>query len=86
MRCADGRRGRTRAALVCVVLTLGAAARAADTLPYSLSIRPTGEGALDQAVMDASLLAGLRERAPVGPFALIARAESDAARIDTVLR
>jgi translocation and assembly module TamA len=86
MRCADGRRGRTRAALVCVVLTLGAAVHAADTLPYSLSITPTGEGALDQAVMDASLLAGLRERAPVGPFALIARAESDAARIDTVLR
>jgi translocation and assembly module TamA len=53
---------------------------------YSLNITPTRDARLDQAIADASLLAGLRERAPVGPFALLTRAESDAARFDRVLR
>jgi hypothetical protein len=67
-------------------LALGAAAFAADPLPYAVSITPTGDPRLDQAIADASLLAGLRERAPVGPFALLTRAESDSARFDRVLR
>jgi translocation and assembly module TamA len=73
-------------ALVCSGLALGAAVFAADPLPYSVTITPTGHAPLDQALADASLLAGLRERAPVGPFALLTRAESDAARFDRVLR
>ncbi len=59
---------------------------AADPMTYNLVIAPTGDAVIDQAIADASNLAGLRERAPVGPFALIARAESDARRFDTVLR
>lgn len=59
---------------------------AASPLAYTLVIMPTGDAAIDQAIRDASQLAGLRERAPVGPFALLARAESDAVRFDTVLR
>nr|MCU0937404.1 BamA/TamA family outer membrane protein [Gammaproteobacteria bacterium] len=41
---------------------------------------------LDRAIADVSQLAQLRDQAPAGPFALVARAEADAARIDTVLR
>jgi translocation and assembly module TamA len=55
-------------------------------VPYTLVIAPTGQAELDQAIAQASQLAGLRERAPVGPFALLARAEADRARFDQVLR
>jgi translocation and assembly module TamA len=55
-------------------------------MPYTLTLALTGDARMDLALTDASLLAGLRERAPVGPFALIARAEADARRFDTVLR
>jgi translocation and assembly module TamA len=68
-----------------LTLLLGAAARAAD-LPYTLAIAPTGDVGLDRAIADVSQLAQLRDQAPAGPFALVARAEADAARIDTVLR
>jgi translocation and assembly module TamA len=81
-----GWRGRIGAALVGLALSLVPLARAADTLPYSLVIAPTQDGAIDQAIADASLLATLRETAPVGPFALIARADGDAARLDAILR
>ena len=74
-----------RAALL-LALGLVALVHAAGPLTYSLTIAPTGDALLDTALNDASQLAGLRERAPVGPFALISRAESDAARFDTVLR
>jgi translocation and assembly module TamA len=68
-----------------LTLFLCVAARAAN-LPYTLAIAPTGEPRLDQAIEDASQLVRFKDRAPVGPFALIARAEADAARIDRVLR
>jgi len=58
----------------------------ADALPYRPTISPTGDARLDQAIEDASQLVRFKDRAPVGPFALIARAEADAARIDRVLR
>jgi len=58
----------------------------ADTLPYRVTIPPTGDRTIDQAMADASLLAQLKDQVPVGPFALIARAESDIGRIDTTLR
>ena len=82
----DGWRVRVATTLVGLGLALGSVARAADTLPYSISIAPTADILLDQAILDASLLVALREGAPVGPFALAARAESDAARIETILR
>src|SRR5580704_16870869 len=60
--------------------------QAADTQPYDVAIEPTGNPALEQALKDASQLQSLKEKAPVGPFALILRAKGDADRFDTVLR
>ncbi|MCU0972250.1 MAG: hypothetical protein MUF57_10940 [Gammaproteobacteria bacterium] len=65
-----------------IALSLPAIAHA-DGLPYRLTIPSSGDAALDRAIEDASQLARLKDRAPVGPFALVARAE---ARIDSVLR
>jgi translocation and assembly module TamA len=59
--------------------------QAADT-QYDLTIAPTDHPALDQALKDASQLQSLKEKAPVGPFALILRAKGDVDRFDTVLR
>jgi translocation and assembly module TamA len=85
-RPATGRR-RSHAARSWLSLTFFfcIAARAAD-LPYTIAIAPTGDVPLDQAIADASRLVRLQDQSPVGPFALIARAESDAARMDQVLR
>ena len=58
----------------------------AETLPYDLTIKPTGQEAMDQALLDASLLASLREEAKAGAFALVARANDDLPRLDDVLR
>jgi len=57
----------------------------ADPQPYTVTLRPTGDAALDQALHDASQLEVLREKAPVGPFALVIRARDDAGRFQTVL-
>jgi translocation and assembly module TamA len=62
-----------------------AAARAADPVKYTVTIAPTGEGGLDDAVKSASTLVSLRESAPVGPFALVGRAREDAQRFLTAL-
>ncbi len=72
--------------IACAALALGFAAVATDALPYRLEIESTGDRAVDTAIADASLLRRLRDEAPVGPFALVARAESDESRLDTVLR
>lgn len=82
----DRREGPALALWVCAMLLLGASVYAADPMPYTLTLVPTGSVEIDQAIRDASQLAGLRERAPVGPFALIGRAEADLRRFDTVLR
>ena len=57
----------------------------ADPQPYAVTLQPTGNDALDQALRDSSQLESLREKAPVGPFALITRARDDAARFQTAL-
>lgn len=79
-------RGRAWVLGACLGLTVGGGALAADPMPYTLTLALTGDARMYLALTDASLLAGLRERAPVGPFALIARAEADARRFDTVFR
>ncbi|HET6195422.1 MAG TPA: POTRA domain-containing protein, partial [Acetobacteraceae bacterium] len=60
-------------------------ARSADPVKYAVTIAPTGQKDLDSAVQEASTLVSLRESAPVGPFALVARAQSDADRFLTAL-
>src|SRR4051794_2168072 len=61
------------------------AARAADPVPYTVRFVPTGEADLDAAVHDSSQLLSLRESAPVGPFALVARSRADADRFTAAL-
>ena len=61
-------------------------ARAADPQPYKVEITATGNGALDAALKQASQLEALRGKVPVGPFALILRADGDVGRLETVLR
>ncbi len=77
---------RHRALLLLACVFLVAKVFGADTILYDLQITPTGDRALDQSLLDVSRLSGLREAVPVGPFALLARAQSDLGRFDMVLR
>ncbi len=67
-----------------LLLSIGNAL-AADPQPYTVELKPTGNKQLDQALKDASELVSLREKAPVGPFALVTRAREDVGRFQTVL-
>jgi translocation and assembly module TamA len=79
-------RGWRIAVLIIVALACSTqAVRASDPVLYDVTIAPTGDGALDTAVHDASTLISLRESAPVGPFALVARANGDRERFVTVM-
>ncbi len=84
-------RARRRRGLVLCLLAglLGSSAlhggQAADPQPYSVTIAPTGNGAIDQALHDTATLISLQKSAAVGPFALLARARADADRFATVL-
>ena len=60
-------------------------ARAADPVPYSVAIAPTGDAVLDGAAKDAAALISLAKSAPVGPFALVARARGDVGRLTDAL-
>ena len=80
------RPGLISAVAFCLSLLLGASVVVAGPPTYTLTISPTGDDAVDQALVDASLLAELRDDVPVGAFALISRAETDTARLETVLR
>lgn len=71
-------------AVTCAVALLAPPAQAADPQPYTVAIAPTGDAALDAALTGSSNLVSLRE-APVGPFALVARARDDKARIEAAL-
>ncbi len=68
------------------LLSSSSASHAADPQPYQVTIKPTGNAPLDQAITGSSVLISLRETAPVGPFALIARAQQDAGRFQTALQ
>jgi translocation and assembly module TamA len=72
--------------LLAVALVLCAGhARGADPQPYGVSLKPTGDSTLDQTLKDASQLIALREKAPVGPFALVTRAREDLGRFQAAL-
>ncbi len=60
-------------------------ARAADTQAYVVDLGTTGSDEMDETLAATSDLQNLRERAPVSPFGLIARARSDRERLKTVL-
>ena len=60
-------------------------AHAADPQPYTVALKPTGEAPLDKALVDTSNLVALREKAPLGPFALLTRARDDQSRLRDAL-
>jgi translocation and assembly module TamA len=70
---------------IAALLLVRGAAMGADPQPYAVTLQPTGNAALDQALHDSSQLESLREKAPVGPFALVTRARDDAGRFRTAL-
>src|SRR5262245_22689057 len=85
--CARLRKGLRRGSFICLfaqALLIGEA-RAADPQPYQATIEQTVSPELDQLLNSTSLLVTLRERAPVPPFGLIARARGDLERLSTVL-
>ena len=73
------------ALLVAAALAMQPPARAADPQPYEVTITPTGDGAIDGALHDSSTLIELQKTAPVGPFALVTRAQGDVGRLQTAL-
>jgi translocation and assembly module TamA len=60
--------------------------QAADPQPYSVSLKPTGDSALDAALQGSSTLISLQKSAPVAGFALTERARQDDERFTTALR
>jgi len=63
----------------------GVVARAADPQPYTVTLKPTGNAALDAALTSSASLISLQKNAPVGPFALVTRAQQDEDRFRTAL-
>lgn len=60
--------------------------RAADTLRYSVGLAATGEKPLDDAAQAASNLVQLHDGGALSPAALVARARTDAGRLEGALR
>ena len=80
------RRTLPRLALLAgAALALQPPAHAADPQPYAVTIAPTGDGAIDSALRASSTLIALQKTAPVGPFALVTRAQNDVGRLETAL-
>jgi translocation and assembly module TamA len=72
--------------LVLVALLLcNGQALGADPQPYTVTLKLAGNTELEQALKDASQLIALREKAPVGPFALVTRAREDLGRFQAAL-
>ncbi len=80
-----GRTLRRLALFAAVATTVQPPAHAADPQPYDVAIASTGDGAVDRALHDSSTLVSLKTSAPVGPFALVTRAQGDVSRLETAL-
>ena len=74
-----------RTIIAIATVTAGPFARAADPQPYTVTLKPTGNAALDSALNGSSTLISLQKSAPVAGFALTERAKQDAARFATAL-
>ena len=77
---------RRLALLVAALAILQPPAHAADPQPYTVTIAPTGDAAIDGVLKDSSVLNSLRTNAPVGPFALVTRAQGDVGRLQAALQ
>ena len=77
--------------LLAISLSIGVAStpvrrsQAADPQPYVATVKPTGDAALDAALVGSSTLISLQSSAPVGGFALTERARQDVQRFGTAL-
>ncbi|HEX4023557.1 MAG TPA: BamA/TamA family outer membrane protein [Steroidobacteraceae bacterium] len=76
---------RLKILFAATVLLVARVVQAADPQPYSVQIASTGNGALNAALHATSQLESLRTSAPVGPFALVDRAQQDIGRLQTAL-
>jgi translocation and assembly module TamA len=74
---------RAWALALALSLATGSFAQAADPQTYNVVVQPTGSEELDDAINTSSLLATLRDKAPVPPFGLIQRAREDISRVET---
>ncbi len=74
-----------RIPLVLALVVAAPRGQAADPVPYTVAIAPTNTAALDAAAHDSSSLVSLQTIAPVGPFALVARARGDLDRFTSAL-
>jgi translocation and assembly module TamA len=72
--------------LTAVLAGASFASVAADPQSYRVEFAASGVSAIDATLRPSSELASLRSTAPVGPFGLIARAEGDIERLETVLQ
>ena len=71
--------------IVAVALLAPPPARAADPQGYTVNLASTGNRALDDALKAGSELESLLPAGPIGPFALVGRAQQDVDRLETVL-
>jgi translocation and assembly module TamA len=76
-----------RLAVILAIVLTGASSPslAADPVSYTVTMASTGNAGLDAALAGSSQLLSLRATAPAGPFALVARARLDVARLQTAL-
>jgi translocation and assembly module TamA len=72
-----------------LILLLGfvvaGSARAADPVNYTTTFKPSGDAQLDSLLQQTSSLVSLQKKLPPAPFALIGRAQADAAQFLIVL-
>jgi translocation and assembly module TamA len=72
--------------ILCAAALLGLhAARAADPVKYTVTIKPSGDATLDGLLKQTSSLESLATKLPPAPFALIGRARADADQFQIVL-
>ncbi len=85
-RVAAFRRIATLSFLTVILALRPPNAQGADPQPYTVVVTQTGDAVLDAAVKDSSALISLKDKTPVGDFALIQRAKDDAGRFEEVAR
>ena len=71
--------------LVTASVGLFGRSHAADPQPYTVTLKPTGDAALDAALTGSSTLISLQKSAPVAGFALTERARQDSQRFVAAL-
>jgi translocation and assembly module TamA len=71
--------------LAMVAVVIMGQSHAADPQSYTVTLKPTGDGALDAALQGSATLISLQKSAPAGGFALTERARQDSVRFLTAL-